>query len=90
VFVACIGSSACKGSLTLSRSGQSLGERGSFSLAQNDGGFVHVTLNDLGQRLLRQRGTMRVKATVADALVRGQTITSTVTLIRFSSSGFRG
>lgn len=90
VFVACIGSAACKGSLTLSRSGQTLGVRPSFALAQNDGGFVHVTLNDLGQRLLRQRGMMRVKATVANALVRGQTITSTVTLIRFSTSGFRG
>ena len=90
VFVACIGSAACKGSLTLSRSGQTLGARPSFALAPNDGGFVHVTLNDLGQRLLRQRGTMRVNATVVNALVRGQTITSTVTLIRFSSSGFRG
>ncbi len=90
MFVACIGSAACKGGLTLSRSGQTLGARPSFALASNDGGFVHVTLNDLGQRLLRQRGTMRVNATVVNALVRGQTITSTVTLVRYSTSGFKG
>ncbi|HZV74438.1 MAG TPA: fibronectin type III domain-containing protein [Conexibacter sp.] len=90
VFVACIGSASCKGSLTLARSGKTLGVRSSFSLNQNDGGFVHVTLNDLGQRLLRQRGTMAVNATVANALVRGQTVTKTITLVRYSTSGLRG
>jgi hypothetical protein len=90
VFVACLGASGCKGSLTLSRSGTTLGERGSFSLNQDDGGFVHVTLNDLGRRLLRQRGTMRVKATVANAQVRGQAVSQTVTLVRYSTRGLRG
>jgi len=90
VFVACIGSAACRGSLTLSRSGKELGVRSAYSLRQNDGGFVHVTLNDLGKRLLRERGAMRVKATVANALVRGQTVTSTLTLIRYSTKGLKG
>jgi hypothetical protein len=90
VFVACIGSAACRGSLTLSRSGKQLGVRSGYSLKQNDGGFVHVTLNDLGRRLLRQRGTMKVKATVANALVRGQTVTRTITLVRYSTSGLKG
>jgi phosphodiesterase/alkaline phosphatase D-like protein len=87
VFVACIGSAACRGSLTLSRSGKQLGVRSAYSLKQNDGGFVHITLNDLGKRLLRQRGTMRVKATVANALVRGQTVAKTITLVRYSTKG---
>jgi hypothetical protein len=90
VFVACIGPSACRGSMTLSRSGKTLGTRGAFSLRADDGGFVHITLNDLGQRLLRQRGTMRVKVVVANAQVRGQTVTSTLTLIRYSTHGLRG
>jgi phosphodiesterase/alkaline phosphatase D-like protein len=90
VFVACFGSADCRGSLTLSRSGKQLGVRGSYSLKQDDGGFVHVTLNDLGKRLLRERGTMRVKAVVANALVRGQTVTKTITLIRYSTQGLKG
>lgn len=90
VFVACFGSSGCRGSLTLSRSGKQLGVRGAYTLRQNDGGFVHVGLNALGQRLLRERGRMRVKAVVANANVRGQTVTKTITLIRYSTSGFKG
>lgn len=90
VFVACIGTAACRGNLTLSRSGKQLGVRSAYSLRQNDGGFVHVTLNDLGKRLLRERGAMRVKATVANALARGQTVMRTMTLIRYSTHGFKG
>jgi len=90
VFVACIGSASCRGGLTLARSGKELGVRSAYSLRQNDGGFVHVTLNDLGKRLLRERGTMRVKATVVNALVRGQTVTKTMTLIRYSTHGLKG
>jgi hypothetical protein len=90
VFVACFGSSSCRGSLTLSRSGKQLGVRSAYTLRQDDGGFVHIGLNDLGQRLLRQRGTMRVKAVVANAAVRGQTVTTTITLIRYSTKGFKG
>lgn len=90
VFSACIGSAGCKGSLTISRSGQTLGTRGSFSLAANDGGFVHFPLNSLGQRLLVHRGTMRVRATLTNSLVRGQTTSAVITLIRYSTHGLRG
>lgn len=90
VFVACLGSAGCRGSLTLARSGKTLGSRSAFSLSENDGGFVHVTLNSLGQQLLRQRGTMRVNATVTNALVRGQTSSTVLTLIRYSTSGLKG
>ena len=90
VFVACFGSADCRGSLTLSRSGKQLGVRSGYTLRQDDGGFVHIALNDLGQRLLRQRGTMRVKATVENTLVRGQTVSKTITLIRYSTRGLKG
>lgn len=90
VFVACFGSTGCRGSLTLARGGKQLGVRSAYTLRQNDGGFVHITLNDLGQRLLRERGTMRVKATVVNALVRGQTVSSTLRLIRYSTNGLKG
>ncbi|HXE44559.1 MAG TPA: fibronectin type III domain-containing protein [Conexibacter sp.] len=90
VFSACIGSSGCRGSMTLSRSGKTLGARGSYSLAANDGGFVHFALNSLGQSLLRHRGTMRVRVTVANLLVRGQTASKVITLIRYSTLGLRG
>lgn len=90
MFVACLGSAACRGGLTLSRSGKEIGVRSAYALKQNDGGFVHVTLNDLGKRLLRQRGTINVKAVVANALVRGQTVTKTLTLIRYSTKGLKG
>lgn len=90
VFVACIGSSACRGSLTLTRSGKQLGSRPSYSLKANDGGFVHVTLNDTGKRLLRQRGTMNVKTTVANLAVRGQSVTKTLKLVRYSTKGLKG
>jgi hypothetical protein len=90
VFVACLGSASCRGSLSLSRSGKSLGARNGFTLKQDDGGFVHVTLNDLGKSLLRSRGTMNVKASVTNALVRGQTVTKTITLVRYSTKGLKG
>jgi phosphodiesterase/alkaline phosphatase D-like protein len=90
VFVACIGSADCRGSLTLSRDGKVVGVRSAYSLKQNDGDFVHINLNDLGQRLLRQRGVMNVKATVENALVRGQRATKTVKLVRYSTRGLRG
>jgi hypothetical protein len=90
VFVACIGSADCSGSLTLSRSGKLLGERPAYALKANDGGFVHVTLNELGRRLLRARGTLNVKATVVNAQVDGQRATKTLKLVRYSTRGLRG
>jgi phosphodiesterase/alkaline phosphatase D-like protein len=89
VFVACLGgTAACKGDLSLTRSGTVLGQRSGFTVAASDGGFVHFPLNALGQSLLRHRGTMRVRATVtADG---GAKATKVLTLIRFSGLGLRG
>lgn len=90
VFVACLGADACTGSLKLERSGKLLGERTKYTLKANDGGFVHVNLNDLGKRLLRQRGTLNVKTTVANTLVSGQRTTATLKLVRYSTKGLIG
>jgi len=90
VFVACIGTADCRGSLTLVRGGKTVGVRDAYTIKEDDGGFVHITLNTLGKRLLRHRGTMNVKATVENALVRGQTATKTVKLVRYSTRGLRG
>jgi hypothetical protein len=90
VFVACIGTADCRGSLKLVRGGKAVGVRDAYTLKQDDGGFVHVTLNGLGKRLLRHRGTMNVKATAANALASGQKATKTVTLVRYSTKGLKG
>lgn len=87
VFVACFGTVNCTGSLSLTRSGKSIGTRPKYTLNPNDGGFVHITLNDLGKSLMRSRGTMRVAAAVANT--NGQKASATITLIRYSSKGLR-
>jgi phosphodiesterase/alkaline phosphatase D-like protein len=88
VFLGCFGTSSCRGSVTLSRSGHTLGTRTSYTIGANDGGFVHVTLNALGQSLLRHRGTMNVTAAVANA--NGQKVTGKLKLVRYSTAGLRG
>jgi hypothetical protein len=66
IMVGCIGGSSCTGSLTLSRSGATLGQRLSFVIASNDGGFVHVQLTSLGKRLVNQRRRLRVNVAVTE------------------------
>jgi hypothetical protein len=88
VFLGCFGSVACRGNMTLSRSGKPLGERTGYTVRQNYGGIVHITLNDLGKRLLRSRGTMNVRTTVVN--VNGQRVTGTTKLIRYSTNGLKG
>ncbi len=65
IFVGCFGQSGCKGSMTLSRSGVTLGKRGSFGVASDNGGIVHFTLSALGRRLLRERHQLRVDVVIA-------------------------
>jgi phosphodiesterase/alkaline phosphatase D-like protein len=88
VFLGCFGTSRCTGSLTLSRSGKVLGTRSAYAINANDGGFVHVTLNALGQSLLRSRGTMNVSAAVANT--NGQKVAGKLKLVRFSTRGLKG
>lgn len=64
IFLGCLGTSACQGSLRLSRAGTPLGGRRSFHISAQDGGIIHVTLSDLGARLLRARGALRVQVDV--------------------------
>lgn len=88
VFLGCFGGVECRGSMRLERSGKLLGERSGYTIRANNGGIVHITLNDLGKSLLRSRGTMNVKTTVLNA--NGQRMTGTTKLIRYSTNGLKG
>ncbi len=88
VFLGCFGAVACRGDMTLERSGKLIGERKGYTIRANNGGIVHITLNDLGKRLLRARGNMNVKTTVINA--NGQKVTGTTKLIRYSTNGLKG
>jgi phosphodiesterase/alkaline phosphatase D-like protein len=89
VFLGCFGPVACNGtSVTFVRSRQTLATRGTFTIGANDGGFVHVALNTLGQSLLRQRGAMNVQVTVANA--NGQKVSGVLKLIRYPKAGLKG
>ncbi len=86
IFVCCFGQSNCQGSMTLSRSGVTLGKRGLFSVAADNGGIVHFTLSALGRRLLRQRSQLRVKVVIAQSeagYYLNNTTSATVTLVQF-------
>ncbi|MDO8211800.1 hypothetical protein [Conexibacter sp. CPCC 206217] len=88
VFLGCFGAVACRGDMTLERSGKSIGVRNGYTIRENFGGIVHITLTDLGKRLLRARGTMNVKTTVVN--VNGQRVTGTTKLVRYSTNGLKG
>lgn len=88
VFLGCFGGVECRGSMQLERSGKLLGERTGYTIRPNNGGIVHITLNDLGKRLLRERGTMNVRTTVLNA--NGQRMFGTTKLIRYSTNGLKG
>ncbi len=66
VFTGCLhGGTGCTGTMTVSRSGTSLGTRSSFVIAANGGVVVHLTLNALGRQLIKQRKTLRVNLTIS-------------------------
>jgi phosphodiesterase/alkaline phosphatase D-like protein len=89
VFLGCFGTVACNGtSVTFVRSRQTLATRGTFTIGANDGGFVHVALNPLGQSLLTHRGAMNVEVTVVNG--NGQKATGVLKLIRYPKAGLRG
>ena len=82
IFVGCFGQSTCTGSMKLSRSGVTLGQRGLFTVTADNGGIVHFTLSSLGQQLLRQRHHLRVEVVVSEN--GGNTASKVVTLVPFS------
>jgi len=82
IFLGCLGASACQGSLRLERAGTALGGRRSFHIAAQDGGIIHVTLSELGARLLRARGALPVRVDVIGP--GGARIGGVVTLRRFA------
>lgn len=53
IFVGCFGpSQQCSGSLTITAGGRVIARRSSFTVAPNDGGIVHLTLNGTGRTFL--------------------------------------
>ncbi len=82
IFVGCFGQSNCTGSMQLSRSGVTLGQRGLFTVTADNGGIVHFTLSSLGQQLLRQRHHLPVEVVVSEN--GGNTASRVVTLVPFS------
>ncbi|MGO9750485.1 MAG: hypothetical protein ACLP8S_20370 [Solirubrobacteraceae bacterium] len=87
IFVGCFGQRSCTGSMIISRSGVTLGQRGVFNVASNNGGIVHFTLSSRGRQLLRQRHQLPVEVTVAQSAsgyyYHGNTTSAVVTLVQF-------
>jgi len=81
VFVACIGPASCTGSLTITHSGTTIGSRSKFTLAANDGGFVHVTLTSAGRGLVADHKHALTSVTVRSTT--GSTATQAITIVPF-------
>lgn len=81
VLVGCIGQTSCKGSLTVSRGGVTLGSRPVFFVGANDGGVVHVSLNATGQAMLNRAHRLRVNVVVTGGA--GQPSSGVLTLVQF-------
>jgi hypothetical protein len=82
IFVGCIGPTPCTGSMTIIRSGVTMGSRKLFFVKANDGGIVHFTFSSLGERLLRQRHRLGVEVIIKEN--GGNTASKVVTLVPFT------
>jgi hypothetical protein len=81
-FVGCFGQASCTGSIRISRSGVTLGQRALFSVNADNGGIVHLTLTSLGEQLLRQRHQLRVQTVLSQT--GGNQTQAVVTLVPYS------
>ncbi len=86
VFVGCIGSLQCTGSMKVLRSGKVIGSRTTFFVAGNDGGIVHLTLNSAGRSALAHAPGHKLRATVTVTGLNGTTGNSSkvVTIVPFN------
>jgi len=85
IFLGNFSNTAARGTnLTLSRSGRTLGVRAAFTIKANTGGFVHYTLNSLGQSLLKSRHSLRVSVSATTAT--GARITTVITVQQFTAA----
>jgi hypothetical protein len=86
VFVGCIGSLQCTGSMKVVHNGKVIGQRSTFFVAGNDGGIVHLTLNSTGRSFLAHAPGHHLSATVTVTGLNGTTGNSskTVTIVPFS------
>lgn len=81
-FVGCFGPVKCTGSMSISRSGITLGQRAAFTVKADDGAIVHLPLTALGRQLLSERHHLRVQTVLSQT--GGTPATSVVTLIPYS------
>lgn len=86
VFVGCIGSLQCTGSMKVVRGTTVIGSRSTFFVAGNDGGIVHLTLNKAGRSALAHAPGHHLRATVTVKGLNGTTGNSSkvVTIVPFS------
>jgi hypothetical protein len=86
VFVGCIGSLQCTGSMKVVHNGKVIGQRSKFYVAGNDGGIVHLTLNGTGRTFLAHAPKHHLSATVTVTGLNGTTGNSSkaVTIVPFS------
>ena len=86
VFVGCIGSQRCTGSMRVVHNGKVIGSRSTFFVAGNDGGIVHLTLNSTGRTFLAHAPKHHLSATVTVTGLNGTTgnSTKTVTIVPFN------
>ena len=82
VMVGCLGQTSCVGHMTIFSGTRIIATRGSFTVAADDGGFVHLRLNSLGRSLIRKHPHLTVKVNIADTA--GSSDSKTVTLVHFS------
>jgi hypothetical protein len=85
VFIGCIGPLQCAGSMSVTRSGKTIGSRSRFYVSGNDGGIVHLTLNATGRRALAAASNHHLRATVTVTGVNGTTGSTSriVTIVPF-------
>lgn len=86
VFVGCIGSLQCTGSMKVTHNGKVIGQRSKFFVGGNDGGIVHLTLNSTGRTFLARAPRHHLSATVTVTGLNGTTGNSSkiVTIVPFS------
>jgi hypothetical protein len=86
VFVGCIGTLQCTGSMKVVRGTTIIGSRSAFFVGADDGGIVHLTLNHAGRSALAHAPRHHLRATVTVTGLNGTTGNSSkiVTIVPFS------
>jgi hypothetical protein len=65
VFVACIGSTPCIGSMTIKSDGVMIAHRPAFHVGSDNGGFVHLSLNATGLSLIHTHHHLPIQVSIS-------------------------